>query len=338
MDDQRNLAEDVTESSETTTPIIPGVLSDRDIISSLEKDEIIIHPYDEKNLTPLGYNLTPSDFILSINNQLLVRIHNNDNEKYCYVEPNDTVLIMTREAVKVSNNIAGTFYSKVGIVSRGFGHISTTLDPLWQGPLLISMNNPTNRRIKLSLAKIKQVASEGELMLEHSSFATLMFTKLISPALKYHDNPSGRVDILKKVVEKPNKKRIIRFGKNRSHYLQLKEMIDNIGSIEFIKNDVPESNASITKEQFKDNYENFSQTLNFYTNQAHDTSKKIISNKNAWTNTWIVLKTLGSLAAVIYFAWHFSDGGQVDGRVGIVALFIALLPWVVSQFKGLKKE
>ncbi|MGI8386577.1 dCTP deaminase [Robertmurraya sp. P23] len=332
---QNTVVED--ENTKALSWRVSGMLSDHDIKNCIEKDEIFIYPYHEKNLTPVGYNLTPSDFILSINNQLLVKIHNNNDEKYCYIEPNDTVLIMTREAVKVPNNVAGTFHSKVGVVSKGFGHISTTLDPLWQGPLLISMNNPTNRRIKLLLAKVEKGEGKGELTFQNSSFVTLMFSRMISPASGYHDNPSGRFDILKKVVEKPNRKRIFRVGKNYSHYLQLKDMIDTIGSIEFIKYEIPESKSSITKEQFKTNYEKFYETLNFYTDQAHDTSRKIISIKNAWINTWIIIKSLVPIIAIMYFAWDFSNGGQIDGKVGLVALLIALLPWA-SQLRELKKE
>lgn len=134
--------------------LLPGFLSDEDIIQILDKD-IVICGYDEENLTDIGYNLTPTEFIFSINRGLLVKIYNDNNQKYCYIEPNDTVLIITREAVWVSENISGTFHSKVKIVSKGFGHISTTLDAHWEGPLLISLNNPTKKRLKFVLGEDK---------------------------------------------------------------------------------------------------------------------------------------------------------------------------------------
>ncbi|USK58116.1 dCTP deaminase domain-containing protein [Peribacillus asahii] len=188
-----------------------GMLSDFDIQKLISKNEIVITNYDKKNLTPLGYNLTPTEFILSVKNQLLVQIHNEELEKYCYIEPNDTVLIMTRESVAVSKNLAGTFHAKVGIVSLGFGHISTTLDPLWRGPLLISLNNPTNKRLKFTLAKIKKVQGKNPDDIDytylHKSFVTLMFHKLISPAIVGHDNQPARFDQLKTIVEKQDKPR-----------------------------------------------------------------------------------------------------------------------------------
>jgi hypothetical protein len=100
-----------------------------------------------------------------------------------YVEPNDTVLILTQEEVWVSEQIAGTFHSKVGIVSSGFGHISTTLDPNWEGPLLISLNNPTRKRLKLIIGKEEAEATN------YNSFVTLIQKScfLMNPSHWNHD-------------------------------------------------------------------------------------------------------------------------------------------------------
>lgn len=158
------------------------MLSDQDIKKLLNR-EIVIYPYRETDLTPVGYNLNPSDFAYSINDQELIP----NNNGFFEVKPNDTALILTEEAVWVSKKIAGTFHSKVGVVSTGFGHISTTLDPNWKGPLLISLNNPTNKTLKLSLKK---------------SFITLIFYKVRTPAIKDHDNEPSRKDILKGISER----------------------------------------------------------------------------------------------------------------------------------------
>jgi deoxycytidine triphosphate deaminase len=156
------------------------MLSDRDILKLRDK-EIVIYPFVEKDLTPLGYNLNPSDFVVSLNSDELVV----QKDGYFEIQPHDTVLILTKEAVWVSKKIAGTFHSKVGVVSDGFGHISTTLDPNWKGPLLISLNNPTDKVLKLSANK---------------SFITLIFYKLRTPAKKDHDNKSSRIDIVKNII------------------------------------------------------------------------------------------------------------------------------------------
>lgn len=156
------------------------MLSDRDILKLKDKD-IVIYPFSEDDLTPLGYNLNPSSFIVSLKaNELIV-----EKDGYYEIQPHDTVLVLTREAVWVSKKIAGTFHSKVGVVSAGFGHISTTLDPNWKGPLLISLNNPTDKVLKLNANK---------------SFVTLILYKLKTPAKKDHDNQSSRIDIMKNLT------------------------------------------------------------------------------------------------------------------------------------------
>jgi len=155
------------------------MLSDQDI-KKLLNNNIVIFPFDEKDLTPIGYNLNPSDFVYSLQKRDLAQEMN----EYYIIEPHDTVLILTKEAVWVSKKYAGTFHSKVGIVSDGFSHISTTLDPNWKGPLLISLNNPTNLELKLY---------------KNKSFITLIFYEMKTRSLKDHDNLPSRTDILKKI-------------------------------------------------------------------------------------------------------------------------------------------
>lgn len=173
-----------------------GVLSDVDIKQYINKNEIVIYPYNEENLTGLGYNLSFTKFIYSLNKKTLCEIECEGNELFCYAEPNDTLLIISHEAVWITKSLSGTFYSKVGIVSKGFGHISTTLDPEWEGPLLFSLNNPTNQRIKLS------IGNKIENGIKYETFVTLIFHKMISKANKTHDNEPGRIyDILKHVKD-----------------------------------------------------------------------------------------------------------------------------------------
>jgi deoxycytidine triphosphate deaminase len=159
------------------------LLSDQDIQKILNR-EIVIYPFDENDLTPVGYNLNPSDFVFSIQSQSLVL----ESNGFFEIQPHDTVLILTKEAVWVSRKIAGTFHSKVSVVSAGFGHISTTLDPNWKGPLLISLNNPTDNSLNIPVDK---------------SFVTLVFYKVRTPALKDAlDNLPSRADILTNISNK----------------------------------------------------------------------------------------------------------------------------------------
>lgn len=102
-----------------------------------------------ENLTAAGYNLQVSDIIISTRSGLPLKIYTSGQYRYVDVPANDTVLITTVESIFVGPQIMGTFHSRVSIVSQGFGHISTTLDPTWCGPLLIAVNNPIEQEKKI---------------------------------------------------------------------------------------------------------------------------------------------------------------------------------------------
>ena len=114
----------------------------------------------------------------------------------------------------------GTFHSKVKIVSNGFGHISTTLDPDWKGPLLIALNNPSSRRIKLV------ISSNGKPV----PFVTLMFYYFPHSAEKKHDNPANRIDILNDYAANPKIIRRFIFSWKYRQYQHMLNMLNNIAT------------------------------------------------------------------------------------------------------------
>ncbi len=167
-----------------------GVLSDVDIQKEMKNGNIFIAPFVQAQLQPSGYNLTPTKFFYSTKKKQFLPIVNNEEETYVMIDRNDTVLVRTRESIAISPILTGAFYSKVKVVSEGFGHVSTTLDPNWEGQLLISLNNPTNRRVKFSIEK----EVYGNRIC--NSFVTLEFMYLNQAAMHPSDNPPGRLDIL----------------------------------------------------------------------------------------------------------------------------------------------
>lgn len=191
----------------------------------------MIAPYQEENATGCGYNLTATEFIYSVTKRRLLVVHKSkQGDTYVKVDPNDTVLILTREYIKLSGNLAGAFYSRVQMVSSGFGHISTTLDPCWRGMLLFSINNPTKRKLRLNISKStdRGVVFKG--------IATMVLTPVrkedeettgVDPSL---DNPAMRLDVLKKLVSEPK-----RFWADRQ-YQNLKKLIYDLEHFETVEN------------------------------------------------------------------------------------------------------
>lgn len=191
------------------------MLSRDDIIKALVDGHLKIFPFDKKNLTGLGYNLSTTDFAFSITYGILLTIHQVTTttgvQRFVTIPSNDTVLFFSKEYIEIDRTLAGTFSSKVARVSQGLGHISTTLDPTWKGQLLISVNNPTSKPIDFDLS------SSGNIM-------TLLLHKLDTPVSgdNIHDNNKGRCELLIAHFEKPFSNL-----KYREQHLQLQNFVQN---------------------------------------------------------------------------------------------------------------
>ena len=161
-----------------------SMLSDVDVKKYLGK-EIVIEPFADELMTPVGYDFTVGDFVFSIESGLL-----EPTNGIYELQNKSTYQILTKESLWVSSKIGGTFHSKVSLVSKGLSHISTTLDPGWYGPLLITIRNNTQ-----GLIEIKQ----GD------PFVTLIFSQLKSPTNTPHFKPEFRKDILLSQMENQTK-------------------------------------------------------------------------------------------------------------------------------------
>ncbi len=152
-----------------------SLMTDVDITKAIGRD-IVIDPFCKESLTPIGYDFTIGDYVFSLENGLIEP----DNGSYS-IPPKSTVQILTKESLWVSGRIGGTFHSKVSLVSKGLSHISTTLDPGWYGPLLITMRNNMDNEITIKV---------------NDSFVTLLFYRVDSPTSSKHFKPEFRRDIL----------------------------------------------------------------------------------------------------------------------------------------------
>ncbi len=177
-----------------------GMMSDVDIRKAIADREMCITPFNKNNindkrLTPVGFNFSFSRFVVSLNQRSFLQIHEKNDEMYFFLEQGDTAIALTNESIWVSKNIGGTFHSKVGYVSLGLGHISTTLDPYWQGQLLISINNPSKRKIKVVISRF----ISGKWI--YSTFITLCLYRMGTAASKPSDNKSARLDTLYDIIK-----------------------------------------------------------------------------------------------------------------------------------------
>lgn len=144
-----------------------------------QNEKIHIYPFAEESLTPIGYDLRVGNLYSTTSNTGPFELKENDS---IFIEPRDTALITTLETIDMPKNrwISALILSKVSQVSKGLSHISTTIDPDWNGHLLIAVHNHSKNKIELNFG---------------DAFCTVVFLKNKSPSTKICDKYPGRLDV-----------------------------------------------------------------------------------------------------------------------------------------------
>lgn len=151
---QKSAQRNAAVSSDTYTPkkvCYYGMLGGDDIV-----EQGIIKNLTRKNLKAASYDITPTAIAMSTKNGMLQPVYKDPRQHYTdrfyiYVMPKDSVLIVSNEYLRVPANVAGYISSRVKNVVNGFGHVSTTIDPLWDGAVLIALSNPSDKPIRIDV-------------------------------------------------------------------------------------------------------------------------------------------------------------------------------------------
>ncbi|AFY46386.1 deoxycytidine deaminase [Nostoc sp. PCC 7524] len=166
------------------------MLSDTDIKQQIEERKnnsakgILIDPFEEKYLTPVGYDLRVGTKGFSWKKKCEIDI---EKERGIEIEPNDTVIIETLESVSLSKEVGATIHAMVSkAVLYGLSHISTTIDPGWTGKLLISVSNYRDSSVMLRF---------------RDSFCTVCFYQMESESIATLGRPVDRDDIWERLLE-----------------------------------------------------------------------------------------------------------------------------------------
>ena len=154
------------------------MFSDDDIKKAIEQRDLVIDPL-VGNITSAGYDASVGDLAYIVQKNKRVDIKTAGKLS---IPSRCTALIGTAESIKMSKDLIGFVVSKVSLCSKGLSHISTSLDPGWEGPLLVPVHNWDDRPITIS---------HGE------TFCTLMFDKVHSTSKEPHNKPPYRTDITK---------------------------------------------------------------------------------------------------------------------------------------------
>ena len=185
------------------------MLSKYDILNELGKG-ICIFPLTEDNIKENSINLSASEFAWATISgdiyvdenetdkdkkfslkqdskhykKITINAHNsavieNGKNKYIILLPFSTTLIETREVLSVSSYIGGTYHSKVGMVSKGLGHIGTMVGPNFSGDSLIAIHNTSQELVVINVK---------------DTFVSVVFHYLDTPYTPNNPTISGHTD------------------------------------------------------------------------------------------------------------------------------------------------
>ena len=132
------------------------MLSKIDIERQIGKG-INIVPFKRDNIKENSINFTISNMAWTLNPKDTGQGYNNANPAcssgILTLEPHSTTVVYTEEVIALNNKLGGTFHAKVGIVSKGVVFSSTMIGPSYCGHLMVSIQNPTDKKIKLSVGE-----------------------------------------------------------------------------------------------------------------------------------------------------------------------------------------
>lgn len=102
-----------------------------------------IYPINLDNINGSSINLTASENAWNVLTGESAYEKDGKGREYILIPAKETVSILTKETLWVSNKISGTYHSRVSLSAKGLSNISTTLDPNWVGFSLITITNLT---------------------------------------------------------------------------------------------------------------------------------------------------------------------------------------------------
>jgi len=145
------------------------ILSDKDIQNSIKNNELSIEPFNEKNLTPNGYDL-------SINEVYIRKTDRYVKEGKVTIPPFTWFAISTREFVKMGPKITSQLWIRSSYARKGIMASFGKVDAGFHGTLTISCFNSNDEEIEIPIG---------------DRFCQIVFEHLSSPPSELYEKKSG---------------------------------------------------------------------------------------------------------------------------------------------------
>ena len=146
-----------------------AILSDRDIEKNIELKKLDIEPFDNKNLTPNGYDLTISEIYISNKNLHI-------NEGLALIPPKTWFVISTKEFIKIGSKITSQLWIRSSYARKGIFASFGKVDAGFHGTLTISCFNSNDIEIEIPIG---------------DRFCQIIFEELLSTPSELYEKKSG---------------------------------------------------------------------------------------------------------------------------------------------------
>ncbi len=145
------------------------ILSDLDIKKSLDKNELSIEPFEDKNLTPNGYDLSIDEIFIKKTNE---HVRNG----IAKIPPMTWFAISTKEYIKMGSQITSQLWIRSSYARKGIMASFGKVDAGFHGTLTISCFNSNDEPLQISIG---------------DRFCQIVFENLASTPSELYDKKSG---------------------------------------------------------------------------------------------------------------------------------------------------
>jgi len=146
-----------------------GILSDVDIKKYIENNELGIEPFDEKNLTPNGYDL-------SIDEVYIKKTEEHIKEGVAVIPPFTWFAISTKEFVKMGAGVTSQLWIRSSYARKGVLASFGKVDAGFHGTLTISCFNSNDEPVEIPIG---------------DRFCQIVFEEMASIPSELYDKKSG---------------------------------------------------------------------------------------------------------------------------------------------------
>ena len=145
------------------------ILSDMDIKNLIEKNNLSIEPFNEKNLTPNGYDLSIDEIFIRKSDQYI-------KEGIAKIPPLTWFAISTKEFVKMGQEITSQLWIRSSYARKGVMASFGKVDAGFHGTLTISCFNSNDEPLEIPIG---------------DRFCQIVFENLSSKPEDLYDKKSG---------------------------------------------------------------------------------------------------------------------------------------------------